>query len=82
MGELVRPVKMPSGMFDEKQSKLCGINEHTTILSECNNVGERIAELTNLGPCDNSSPDLLRYFNVCTINFFSNAVFLDLPVKQ
>lgn len=47
-------------MFIAKQSKLCGMNEHTAVMSECNNVIERVGELTNLGPCDSSVPDFLR----------------------
>lgn len=61
IGELLRPLKMPANLFVEKQSKLCGMNEHTATLPECNNIIERIGELTNLGPCDNSEKEYLRF---------------------
>ncbi|KAL1492701.1 hypothetical protein ABEB36_010917 [Hypothenemus hampei] len=62
IGELVRPVKMPTPIFLEKQAKLCGMNEHTAVLPTCiSNFLERIGELTNLGPCDSSSPEFLRF---------------------
>ncbi|XP_050314000.1 AP-3 complex subunit beta-2 [Anthonomus grandis grandis] len=61
IGELLRPIKMPTAMFIEKQSKLCGMNEHIGVLPQCNNFVERIGELSNLGPCDNSVPEFLRF---------------------
>ncbi|CAG9759558.1 unnamed protein product [Ceutorhynchus assimilis] len=61
VGELLRPVKMPTSMFVEKQSKLCGMNEHTAIVPEGHNFVERVGEFTNLGPCDNSFPEYLRF---------------------
>ncbi|KAJ8980729.1 hypothetical protein NQ317_019224 [Molorchus minor] len=61
VGELLRPMKMPKNLFIEKQSALRGMNEHSTTLSQCiPNVIERIQEITNLGPCDNSESDYFR----------------------
>ncbi|XP_060537052.1 AP-3 complex subunit beta-2 [Cylas formicarius] len=61
VGELLRPIKMSTGLFLEKQSKLCGMNEHSANLPECQNIAERIYQLTNLGPCDNSETNYFRF---------------------
>ncbi|KAJ8923706.1 hypothetical protein NQ315_010287 [Exocentrus adspersus] len=62
IGELLRPVKMSTSLFIEKQGKLRGMNEHTTTLPHCpDNVIERINETTNLGPCDNSESEYFRF---------------------
>ncbi|XP_030748355.1 AP-3 complex subunit beta-2 [Sitophilus oryzae] len=61
VGELLRPVKMPTSLFMEKQSKLCGMNEHTALLPDCKNIIEQISELANLGPCDNTVQEYYRF---------------------
>lgn len=61
IGELLRPLTMSSSLFLEKQSKLKGMNEHTSNLSNCKgNIVERINEITNLGQCQTDS-DVFRY---------------------
>ncbi|XP_018578940.1 AP-3 complex subunit beta-2 [Anoplophora glabripennis] len=62
IGELLRPVKMPTNLFMEKQGKLRGMNEHVTALPQCpTNIIERINETTNLGPCDNFENEYFRF---------------------
>nr|CAH7761482.1 unnamed protein product [Callosobruchus chinensis] len=61
VGELLRPIKMPKALFLEKQSRLKGMHEHSVVLPQCvDNIVERVAETTNLGPCDTSDPDIYR----------------------
>ncbi|XP_049826846.1 AP-3 complex subunit beta-2 [Aethina tumida] len=61
IGELLRPLTMSSSLFLEKQSKLKGMNEHTSNLSNCKgNIVERINEITNLGQCQTDS-DVFRF---------------------
>ncbi|XP_076262350.1 adaptor related protein complex 3 subunit ruby isoform X2 [Rhynchophorus ferrugineus] len=61
IGELLRPIKIPSSLFIEKQSKLCGMNEHSTLLPDSPNIVERVSELANLGPCDTTVQDYFRF---------------------
>lgn len=52
---------MTNTLFIERQSKLCGMTEHSTILKNCvPNFVELIHEKTNLGPCDNSVDEYYR----------------------
>lgn len=61
IGELLKPVKLTNTLFIERQSKLCGMTEHSAILKNCvPNFVEIIHEKTNLGPCDNSDDEYYR----------------------
>lgn len=52
---------MATTLFIEKQARLRGMNEHSTALPQCTaNIIERINEITNLGPCDNSEKEYFR----------------------
>nr|CAI5862722.1 unnamed protein product [Callosobruchus analis] len=78
VGELVRPIKMPKGLFLEKQSRLKGMHEHSVVLPQCvDDIIERVAETTNLGPCDNSEPDIYRFagYTVTSSNLTLVTVF-------
>ncbi|EFA11431.2 AP-3 complex subunit beta-2 [Tribolium castaneum] len=60
IGELVRPVRMDTPTFQEKQSKLGGMNEHIGKVKCVSNIVERVTECSNLGVCDPAS-DSLRF---------------------
>lgn len=62
IGELLRPVKMPEGLFIEKQARLRGMNEHTKSINapgKCDIV-DIISQNTNLGLCSNNE-DTFRF---------------------
>ncbi|XP_044257721.1 AP-3 complex subunit beta-2 [Tribolium madens] len=60
IGELVRPVKMDNTTFQEKQSKLGGMNEHIGKIKCVSNIIEKVTECSNLGVCD-PTIDNLRF---------------------
>nr|XP_023022269.1 AP-3 complex subunit beta-2 [Leptinotarsa decemlineata] len=62
VGELLRPVQMDKNLFIEHQSRLRGMTEHSSAVSQnISNIVEKMQEITNLGPCDNSDPDYFRF---------------------
>jgi AP-3 complex subunit beta len=61
IGELVRPIKMNKTLFQEKQAKMGGMNEHVGHLKCTINLVEKLTECTNLGICESSDVDDLRF---------------------
>lgn len=60
VGELLRPLSMDAVLFKEKQAKLGGMYEHVG-KAKCEDALKKISEITNLGICDSSDENNLRY---------------------
>lgn len=53
VGELLRPVTIPEHIYEQEESKLRGMNEHSATVDgiELNNIAQKVLEIANLGIC-------------------------------
>lgn len=60
---------MPEELFILEQSKLKGMNEHNVTITNCSvsNISERVFEVANIGFCNSTNQNVLRYFIYCLI---------------
>lgn len=72
-GEILRPVKMPESEFEQQQSKLCGMYEHSDTLQSVgfNGIATKILEIANVSPCPAGS-NMLRLVNLLILFLNSN----------
>lgn len=70
---------MPDHIFEQEQSKLRGMNEHTVTVqaAESGNIPQKVVEVANLGTCQGKE-NVLRYYYfqsafVFYINFVSDS---------
>lgn len=77
IGELLRPVTMSEETFVAEQGRLRGMNEHTDTVttSTLNNTSEKIFGAANLGACQCSCAEVVRFVSAGKAESFLTAGF-------